>query len=122
MTKLEKAVCEALSDDPQEALDTLRDVANHGADAGFPGFTYYTDTVKFFDAHRRAILAMLRDLAEEVGSTPSNLLDNFHCLQNIGCKDPMAQLAAGEGEDLVQIKNALAWFALEEVARRLTDA
>jgi hypothetical protein len=122
MTKLEKAVCEALSSDPQEALDTLKDVLRGGADAGFNGFCYYEDTVPFFDAHRSEIFAMLRDLAEEFGETPSAMLLGFECLKNIGCKDPMAQLAAGEGENLIQIKNALAWFALEEVARRLTDA
>ncbi len=39
-------------------LDQLRDVASHGADAGWAGFTYYTDTLRFFSDHKKDILKL----------------------------------------------------------------
>ena len=34
----------------------LADCAKHGADGGFPGFTYYSDTLSFFRCNRKDIV------------------------------------------------------------------
>jgi hypothetical protein len=47
--------------------ESLEDVCNHGAYGGFPGFTYYADTLAFFKAHKADILALAQSQAEEFG-------------------------------------------------------
>lgn len=85
---------------------TRRDVVRHGASAGFSGFTYYTDTTKFYNKHETAIWELLEEQYEDYGH------DN-----------PMQMIAAFNGAkqvtDLTTFKNLLAWFALEEVCRQL---
>jgi hypothetical protein len=86
----------------------IEDVANHGADTGFSGFTYTADCVEFFDAHEEVIMNMLSDAAEEFGykSVPA-------FVASFGRAD-MAESIDG-------YKNLLAWYALEEVCRQLVD-
>jgi hypothetical protein len=45
----------------------LADCAKHGADSGFPGFTYYSDTLAFFQRNRKDIVKNLELTAEESG-------------------------------------------------------
>lgn len=42
--------------------DQLLEVAEYGADRGWPGFTYYVDTVAFYDAHEGVIWSLLAEL------------------------------------------------------------
>jgi len=88
--------------------DSCRDVVRGGADAGFPGFTYYNDTVRFYDRHKKAIWELLNDMADSMGE-----------------KNTMALIAsftrAADISDDDTFKNLLAWFALEEVCRRYED-
>lgn len=125
-TKLINAVKRNLGGSKSEIKDTLQDVANHGANAGFSGFIYYTDTVKFFKNNRAEIVALVKEYASEFDQTPIQFVASFRCL-NGDYND-----AEGEAEisralygrlesDDTQIPNALAWFALEEVARHETD-
>jgi hypothetical protein len=44
-----------LDDDPDYFDSTMRDIANHGADAGFHGFIYYHETCAFYDANQELI-------------------------------------------------------------------
>lgn len=99
--RMVKAIREQLDD------DRLRDVAEHGADGGFPGFSYYSDTVAFYNEHADAIWDMLGDLADDMGETPIGVIAGFRIAKDIQSDD--------------QFKNALAWFALEEVARDITE-
>lgn len=120
----------------EELHGTLQDVANHGADSGFSGFTYYVDTVAFFKAHRKAIIALVEDMAEQMGESPVDMVSGFNCLVNRDEKDEHKRNAEKrenmpsvsrclyggrltDADDLTA--NALAWFALEEVARKHTD-
>ena len=81
------------------------DAGNHGADAGWGGFTYTTDCVDFYDANEEAIWELLRESADDMGVKPLELVASF------GRAD-MAEDASG-------FKNLLAWFALEEAGRWL---
>ena len=91
-------------DDADEFADTMREVAKHGAESGFPGFVYYVDTSKFYDEHHGLIWDALADDCEELGS-----------------QSPLAMLASLSGHEHAwddhQFKNLLAWYALEYVAR-----
>lgn len=108
--------------------EQLEDVARHGADAGWSGFTYTRDCVNFYKAHKADILKLAEDLAGELGEDMLTMIGNFNCLllgshpnrkpgytpTEIG-----EALYSGRGESADTIRNAMAWFALEEVAREL---
>ena len=96
------------------------DVANHGASGGYSGFTYYTDTVAFFDANRNAIMALVREMASDFGQDGLEMVAGFTCLKD----DKLTPMDVSdalhtETENTQTVKNALAWFALEEVSREL---
>lgn len=101
--------------------DELADVARHGADIGWNGFTYYQDTLAFFAAHKRQILALAEELAEDCGEDMLTMIQGFNCLKEYGLSPTEIGEAiwGGEGENAIIIRNALAWFALEEVAFEL---
>lgn len=84
--------------------ESARDIANHGADAGYPHISYISDTVKIFDQYGDEIWDMAVTSADEMG-----------------CKN-VAEMIAGFGRSdmlcsLDQFKNLMVWFACEELAR-----
>jgi len=126
----------------------LEDVHNHGADAGYSGFTYYSDTVKFFKAHRKAITALVESMANDLGESPVDMVAGFQCLGGREIQKAVNEnrfrehlhesakqkvineyapsvsrcLYGGRLTDEdTTVANALAWFALEEVARAFCD-
>jgi hypothetical protein len=98
----------------------LQDVADHGADAGFPGFCYYTDTERFYRKHRAEINGMVESLADDLGESAIGMVRGFRCIGTDYSESEVAQTMYGRKIDPV-IANGLAWFALEETARQLTD-
>lgn len=116
-----------------EAWDSLRDVCRGGADAGFCGFTYYRDTVGFFKRYRREIVALAEQQAREFGENVAEMVAGFRCLgikadDTIGQSSVMRCLGGGrlrdggeKGDQDDLVANALAWYALEEVARAACD-
>ena len=112
---LTRAVIRALG-----GRDSLEDVCNHGASGGFAGFTYYSDTLRFFKAHRSDIMQLAKDQAAEFGMDALQMIAGFGCLKDdkLSCMD-VAEAINGETENTTNVQNALAWYALEEVAREL---
>jgi hypothetical protein len=117
----------------QEAISYAQDAANHGADSGFVGFTYYSDTVEFFKKNRKLIVESVNQMANELGESPAEMVINFGCLAG-RIKDerekrkaieeyrPSAYRCLGDGrltDDDINVANALAWFALEEVGNAI---
>ena len=112
-------------------MESAEDIANHGADAGWNGFIYYTETAPFARRHRKMILSRLIEDCEEMGeSSPAEMVQSFKCvgkdfsfheinqvLYTGRCDDFDAE--SGNGEDM--ILNALAWYLLEDVARLFVD-
>lgn len=84
------------------------EAGEHGADAGWAGFSYYEDTGEFYEKYEDAIWELLEENAESMGE-----------------KHPLALIATFKGAQDVhgadQFENLLAWFALEEVGRWLAD-
>jgi hypothetical protein len=118
--KLIRAVVRALGD-----RSYLEDVYNHGAEGGFPGFTMSIDCEKFWRAHRIEITSLVKRLADDLGENPAQLVAGFACLK-IKPEDfedmRDVYLALGNGTpDSSRIIDALAWFALEEVARAMCE-
>ena len=104
----------------KDAKATLADIARHGADAGWPGFTYYADTVDFFDKNRMLIIDMLAEYANDCGECPVEVVHGFRCISDYSKGEIFSILAGADDKD-AQVKNALSWFMLEEVARFITD-
>ncbi len=101
-----KDIKERLGADEEPSV--IEDVANHGADAGFGGFTYTADCVEFYDTHERVIMEMVADEAEDFG------YPNVPAFVASFARADMADSLDG-------YKNLLAWYALEKVCRRLAD-
>jgi hypothetical protein len=99
--RLLDAIREQLGDD--EGYDSLKDVSEHGADAGYPGFSYTSDCVEFYNKHESDIWELARDSADSMGyDNPQALFATFNR------KDMLS--------DPDQFKNLLTWFVLEEIA------
>lgn len=126
MNKLQSKVLEQMGHEElnREALEELRHVAAYGASGGVSGFIYYSDTVEFFDANKALIIQQAEYMAEELGCEVFEMISNFNCLKD--SKLDSVNLykiiySNEEHEDSTQVKNALAWFALEETAYQLEN-
>lgn len=103
--KLHKAIKKHSGMDDEQIIDA----GQHGADAGWPGFTYYTDTVKFYDKYEDEIWELLEEETDSMGAeNVLALIGSFGGAKNVS--------------DAKTFKNLLSWFALEEVGRWLESA
>ena len=118
--------------------DALIDVASPkhgGADSGYVGFSYYRDTVPFFERQRKNILSVLEADADSFGEEPAEIVMQFRCL-NLSKSDleewrtyrgAVNRLLYGNRKvdwdkpEEVQISNSLSWYALESVARMMVE-
>jgi hypothetical protein len=131
--------CEIDADTCQELANVTR--CSSGAAGGFRGFIYYSETVDFTMKNRAAIIEKLREDIEnglfcdchgnECGGIVSAVM-TFNCLKTQDRKEraELEEEAAvclfGDPEeyrrrDFVQVANALAWAALEDLALRFCD-
>ena len=101
-------------------IESLEDVARHGADSGFCGFTYYTDTVKFAAKHKADILERLKEDADSMGEGGViSMLAGFKCLKGNSQEEIADGLYNPRSDSRTNVFNALAWYACEEIAREL---
>jgi len=101
--------------------DYVMDIVNHGVDGGFPGFTYYSDTVPFAMKHRKHIVQLLEEMAEQLGEDVVKMVSGFgvfrnNPMDNDDRKDLYCYLGGGKCKETT-IPNLMAWFAAEEVCR-----
>jgi hypothetical protein len=109
----------------REAIDSAKEAGQHGADAGWPGFTYHSETVPWARRHKRTILDAAHDLARDIGEGGAvALVCGFNCLKDYDKAEVEAVLTgtSRDADTQTAVYNALAWFALEEVGRALEDA
>jgi len=108
-----------------EFVETCENVCTPGscgAAAGYSGFVYYSETVTFFRSHRKKIVELAQSLAYSMGEDTITMVRGINCLGSCWSYDEVSRAIYGRySEDLTQIYNALAWFALEEVARAVED-
>lgn len=104
----------------EDLEDTLIDIVSDGAACGWSGFTYYSDTTQFARDNMLLIKEQLEILSSELGIGMLEMVTGFTCLNNNCTLEEVAQTIYGQhGRE--EILNALAWFALEEVARYLVE-
>ena len=106
--------------------DSAQDVADHGAACGFGNFIYYTDTVVFTSKNRKIIAEYAAEQSKEIGYKDEiEMILGFNCLQHDNpIVSDIARALYGRLTDedkKTMIYNALAWYALEEVARAYCD-
>ena len=67
------------------------------------------------------IYTAIKDLAEELGECPFQMVANFNCLKDQDIKThEVADVINGEENDVeTSILNALSWFALEETINQM---
>lgn len=111
-------------------IDSVEDVNGHGIDGGFHGFIYTRDTVAFFKAHKKDILKMAEDMANNLGEDMLSMVGSFGCLSSGTYPNRKPDytpteigeaIFSGRGECAETIQNAMAWFAAEEVCRMFED-
>lgn len=105
--------------------DTARNLQHSscGALGGFCGFIYYTDTVPFTKRNKKALLELCKEQAEECygkGYSVWQFIAGFNCV-DCDAEQVVIALYTGKGDNVTEVYNALAWFALEEVSRRYCD-
>ena len=125
--KIKEAVIKQLKcDDVQQ---TFKDVVKGGASGGFGGFIYHNETVKFAKDNIKHIYKYLKEQANDMGVNAFEMVQGFNCLYDI--QPTQAEVAdtihghpdqatINDGVD-TEILNALAWYALEEVAFNETE-
>lgn len=96
-----------------------------GANAGFHGFIYYTETTEFYLNNRTLIIDLLTELSEGIGD--SNIVETVLGFNSVDKDDPMAIPAValtlyGRDDQVDQyIADSLAKFAFEEIAYWMSD-
>jgi hypothetical protein len=115
----------------RDAISAALDAAKHGADSGFPGFTYIADTTAFAIRNRLNIGYSLSLQARDLGEDgPVSLVRGFRCLSggNAPSEEAVSLAIYGgrirPGDDNLEdevgtVLNAIAWWALEEVGRAI---
>jgi len=88
--------------------ESMIDAGNYGGSGGFGGFTYYTETVAFFDTNKDLIWELLEQDADSFG------YDNV--LAFVGSFN-----GANDVHDESTFKNLCAWHTLETVGRWISD-
>lgn len=100
--------------------EMAQDVSSHGANGGFHGFIYYTDTVKFTKNNKAAILEYAKEQSSDYGQSLTGMIAGFNCLKYTE-EEAAEALYNSRSENRTDLYNALAWYALEEVARAYCD-
>lgn len=124
-----KAVYNQLGCDDFEEFETHCDdcltPGGCGANAGFTGFIYYTETTQFYKDNREQILKVLTDLSEGIGDR--SILDTVLGFNSLDGNDwetvRAAALTIWGNDDQVDqyVADSLAKFAFEEVANWMSD-
>lgn len=107
--------------------ESLKDIYNHGADAGYPGITYTTDCVNLAWKHKESIRSLIEEYAEETGDDIGAILRSWNCIGKAFKSSELVRSLYRErkpdfNNDVDNtLWNGLAWFAAEEVARWFLD-
>jgi len=109
MEDIYKELYKAIKEHSDLSDEDLENVANHGADTGWAGFSYNDDLIDFFDKNEENIEKLAEQLAEDMGYENS-----FELANTFGRKDMLGMGVNG-------YKSLMSWFVLEEVARWRMD-
>ena len=105
-----------------ELSTQFENCAEHGADCGFSGFIYYSDTITFYKKNRRDIVNHMEQTAAELGTDIISMVQGFGVFRN-GDKPTPSEVGKAlwdsvpYWDELTTLYNVFAWYALEEVSR-----
>ena len=100
---------EQYAEDGNTGYNTLRDIAEHGADAGFGGLIYTSECRELFDRYGDEIWTMAVDDAESQGfANVAEMIAGFSRSDMLS--------------DLDSFKNLMVWYAAEAIARDITNS
>lgn len=102
--------------DSESFYASVADIANHGASGGVSGFIYYSDTVNFTKRNKSKIMQTLTELSNDMGESIISLLSHWQCLRGMSQCEIMGGLYNPKSDNKTAVYNALAWYALEDVA------
>ena len=99
----------------------VENVNNHGIDGGYSGFICYSETHAFAMKHRKDIIRLLEEQADQLGEEVVSMVANFGVfrqskMDNEDRKELYKYIGGGKCEQST-ITNLMAWFAAEEVCR-----
>jgi hypothetical protein len=98
----------AIKDHSEMDVAQIVEASKYGADAGWPGFTYTSDCVDFYNANESAIQEMLHEDADNFGQTVPEMIAGFGRAEMADTPDGLA--------------NLLAWYALERAGHEFANA
>lgn len=104
---------------PKHEHETLiRDIYNHGAEQGVPGFTYYKDCTEFYRKYRKLIIADLKEQAAETNESVIKTLYFYRTLSENHTMDEIAEtLFSNNSRDWnYYIICNIVWYIVEKVA------
>lgn len=88
--------------------DELSDICTHGANAGWSGLIYYSDTSDLYEKYNEDIWKMLYEDYQSHGSASClELIISFQTAKDVNSDD--------------QFKNLLVWYAAERIAFEITE-
>jgi len=85
----------------------LRDIARYGAQGGFHGLIYYSETCALYEEYYDDTWTMINEDVDNMGITHSAFITSFNGAKNVS--------------DDQTFKNLLVWYAAEKVAYDLTE-
>jgi len=112
---LKRAVMRQFGDN-ESFYESVPDIANHGASGGVSGFIYYSDTVNFTKRNKNKIMQSLTELSNDLGESIISMLSRWQCLKGMSQCEIMEGLYNPKSDNKTTVYNALAWYALEDVA------
>ena len=89
---------------PSLTAEDFKQISKHGIAAGFNGFIYYSDTIKFFDRNEELITDFLNQEADDLG------VDGMFKLFNEDLPD-----------SIDEFKNWASWCVVESVAHSMQN-
>ena len=97
------------------------DISKHGIAGSFSGWIYYTETCQFYAKNQNLIVELLEYQANEYGyHSAQDMVNGFRSLDATLSEIGYTLYCNNRPHD-IQVANALAWFAAEEVARAYND-
>ena len=105
----------------KELSSEFENCAEHGANIGFSGFIYYSETIAFYKANRNDIVNHMKNMAAELGTDIISMVQAFGVFRN-STKPTTGEVGKALwgnvicGNDLTALYNVFAWYALEEVS------
>jgi hypothetical protein len=110
------------SEDFKELSGIFVDCSKHGAHNGFTGFSYFTDTVKFFKKNQKDIVTYMEKAAEKKEMDVISMVLDFDYFRY--SDDPPTLSKVGKAlwnnrlrwNDFYELYNLFAWYTLDEVS------